>query len=104
MNAPTAVDRRPGRPVVGARVPVRLPPDLLEDIDRRARLLGRPRAAVIRSLLMEALGHAASLDDGVDRAQIRRMLAMTPSERMRHMTGVAAQQKRFRGKARRGAG
>jgi hypothetical protein len=32
------------------------------------------------------------------------MLAMSPSERMRHMTGVAEQQKRYRGKARRGSG
>jgi len=100
MSAQTEMDRRPGRPAVGARVPVRVPPDLLEDIDRRARVLGRSRAAVIRSLLLEALGRAELSDDGVDRSQIRRMLAMSPSDRMRHMADVGAQQKRFRGKAR----
>ena len=104
MKVPTVVDRGPGRPVVGTRVPVRVPPDLLDDIDRRARVLGRSRAAVIRSLLREALGPTETPDDGVDRSQIRRMLAMSPRERMRHMSGVAAQQKRFRGKARRGSG
>jgi hypothetical protein len=79
---------------------VRLPPDLLEDIDRRAGLLGRSRAAVIRSLLREALGRNDSPDDGVDRAQIRRMLARSPRERIRHMVEVAAKQSRLRGAAR----
>ncbi|MGH9187357.1 MAG: CopG family transcriptional regulator [Acidimicrobiales bacterium] len=99
----TPVHRRPGRPAVGVRVPVRLPPDVLDDIDRRARLLGRSRAAVIRSLLLEALGRVDAPDDGVDRAQIRRMLSLSPRERMGHMSEVAAQQKRIRGTARRPA-
>lgn len=94
------VRRRPGRPAVGTRVPVRLPPEVLDDIDRRARLLGRSRASVIRSLLLAALGRTGVRDDGVDRAQIHRMLALSPPERLRHMRGVAAQQHRIRGKAR----
>jgi metal-responsive CopG/Arc/MetJ family transcriptional regulator len=99
--ATVTLERRPGRPSIGARVPVRLPPDLLEEVDRRARTLGRSRASVIRSLLVGALDRTPNADDGVDRAQIRRALAMSPSERVRHMTGVAAQQGRLRGAARR---
>ena len=101
MEATTIVRRRPGRPAVGTRVPVRLPADVLDEIDRRARLLGRSRASVIRSLLQAALGRTDARDDGVDRAQIQRMLALSPLERLRHMRGVAAQQQRIRGMARR---
>jgi hypothetical protein len=78
-----------------------LAPDVLDEIDRRARVLGRSRAAVIRSLLAEALGRAETPDDGVDRAQIRRQLALSPAERVRRMSEVATQQRRLRGKARR---
>ena len=68
----------PGRPAVGARVPVRLPPDLLDDIDRRARTLaGRERRSSVAA--REAIGTGAPEDDGVDRAQIRRMLAIVPA-------------------------
>lgn len=80
---------------------MRLPPEVLDDIDRRAHLLGRSRASVIRSLLLEALGRGDTSDEGVDRAQIRRMLAMSPRERMRHMSEVAAQQRKLRGTPRR---
>jgi metal-responsive CopG/Arc/MetJ family transcriptional regulator len=92
--------RRPGRPTIGGRVPVRLPDELVAQIDRRARILGRSRASIIRSLLLEALGDSAVPDDGVDRAQIRRSLALAPSERIEHMTKVHAQQARLRGRAR----
>lgn len=99
--AEDAVTRRPGRPPEGARVPVRLPRAVLAEIDRRARLLGRSRAAVIRSLLAEVLGLAEAPDDGVDRAQIRRALARSPADRVRHMVDVTKQQGELRGRARR---
>ena len=99
MSPANDVSRRPGRPAVGERVPVRLPDDLLNEVDQRAHILGRSRASVIRSLLLDALGHAPP-DDGVDRAQIRRSLALSPRERMAHMTAVQAQQARLRGKVR----
>jgi len=91
--------RRPGRPTIGGRVPVRLPDELVAQIDRRARILGRSRASIIRSLLLEALDSAVP-DDGVDRAQIRRSLALAPRERIEHMTKVHAQQAGLRGPAR----
>jgi hypothetical protein len=92
--------RGPGRPPVGDRVVVRLPVDLLADIDLRAAALGRSRASVVRSLLDEALGRRTTADDGVDRAQIRRALAMTPTERMHRALELSAQQRRIRGRAR----
>ena len=100
MDAAHDRPRRPGRPAIGVRVPVRLPDELLSQIDQRARILGRSRASIIRSLLLEALGDSAVLDDGVDRAQIRRSLALAPRERIEHMTKVHAQQGRLRGQAR----
>ena len=99
MNTAHDRPRRPGRPAVGVRVPVRLPEELLAEIDRRARILGRSRASIIRSLLLEALGDS-SVPDGVDRAQIRRSLALAPGERIEHLTKVHAQQARLRGSAR----
>lgn len=90
-----------GRPPVGDRVVVRLPDDLLAEIDRRAAVLGRSRASVIRSLLDEALGRSTAADDGVDRAQLHRSLAMTPSQRMHHAVELAAQHRRLRGATRR---
>ena len=92
--------RRTGRPAIGVRVPVRLPEELLAQIDQRARILGRSRASIIRSLLLEALGDSAVPDDGVDRAQIRRSLALAPRERIEHMTKVHSQQARLRGPSR----
>lgn len=47
----TATRRGPGRPEVGPRVAVRLPPGLLERIDRRAEEEQVPRAEVIRRTL-----------------------------------------------------
>lgn len=81
-------------------MPVRLPDDLLDQIDQRARALGRSRASVIRSLLLEALGSAPVSDEGVDRAQLRRSLARTPRERIEHMIQISLQQERLRGRAR----
>jgi len=94
------VTRGRGRPAVGERIAVRLPQDLLDDIDLRARILGRSRASVIRSMLDYTLRRAPEPDDGVDRAQIRRMLRLSPRERLDHMAHVAAQQRRARGRAR----
>jgi Arc/MetJ-type ribon-helix-helix transcriptional regulator len=91
----------PGRPPVGDRVVVRLPDELLADIDRRAAALGRSRASVIRSLLDEVLGRSTAPDDGVDRTQLHRVLAMTPGQRMHHALDLAGQQRRLRGSARR---
>jgi len=96
-----AAARGRGRPPVGERVAVRLPADLLVLVDHRARTSRQSRAGAIRSLLAEAL--RVDSPDGVDRAQIRRMLAMTPAERIRHMAQVANTQMRLRGAARRRA-
>ena len=41
-------------------------------------------------------GLAAGHSDGVDRSQIRRMLALTPLERIRHMIDVANGMAQFR--------
>jgi metal-responsive CopG/Arc/MetJ family transcriptional regulator len=97
---PETIARRRGRPGVGERVAIRLPQEVLDDIDRRARILGRSRASVVRSLLDQALGRSPELDDGVDRAQIRRMRRLSPRERIDHMAEVADQQRRARGRAR----
>lgn len=50
MSEPVApaAKRGRGRPPVGVRVPVLIPPDLLEDIDREARERETTRAAEIR--------------------------------------------------------
>jgi metal-responsive CopG/Arc/MetJ family transcriptional regulator len=77
---------------VGARVSVRLPPDLLGRVDARAAAVGESRATVVRQLLTTALAGpplTGEESDGVDRAQIRRMLALRPRERIRHMADVA---------------
>ena len=77
---------------MGTRVSVRLPADLLAHVDARAAVVGESRAAVVRRLLIGALAVdevGGEQLDGVDRAQIRRMLALTPRERIRHMADVA---------------
>ena len=79
---------------------VRLPAELLTLIDGRAAANARSRAATIRDLLTQAL--YSGRDDGVDRGQIRRMLAMTPAERVRQMTEVANAQTHLRRRARKG--
>lgn len=75
--------RRVGRPPIGDRVTVRLPADLLNELDRRARGAGLSRAEAIRLLLDRAL--SPTTDDGVDRTQIAHRLAMTPAERVHRM-------------------
>lgn len=47
---------RPGRPAIGARVSVAMPPDLLVLLDRYARHLGISRAGAVRLLLWQRLG------------------------------------------------
>jgi metal-responsive CopG/Arc/MetJ family transcriptional regulator len=44
-----------GRPPVGPAVQIRLPDDILKQIDQYAREGGVSRAAIIRTLLVEAL-------------------------------------------------
>lgn len=74
-----------GRPPVGQRVCVRLPDEMLHELDARATAAGLTRAEAIRRLLERTL--STGPHDGVDRTQIARRLRMTPSERFR--TGVA---------------
>jgi hypothetical protein len=76
---------------------VRLPPPVLAFLDRQAAREGSTRARVIRRIVSEAMD--ASTPDGVDRAQIRRLLAMSPAQRVRHMTDVANALVRIRGVA-----
>jgi hypothetical protein len=54
---------------------------MLAEVDARARSAGVSRAEAIRRLLEQVLGPGD--DDGVDRTQIARRLAMTPAERLR---------------------
>ena len=57
---------------------------------------------VVRQLLARALAVPPQGDeafDGVDRAQIRRMLALTPRERIRRMTDIANGMIRLRERA-----
>ena len=72
---------------------------MLARVDADAALHAESRAGSIRRLLAEALSNAAG--DGVDRVQIRRMLALTPLERIRHMVDVANGMARFRDRVRR---
>lgn len=84
---------------MGARVAVRLPPDVVALVDAQAEAHGESRSEAIRRLLSQALG-SDQRPDGVDRAQIRRMLALSPRDRIRHMADVANATSRFRGAAR----
>jgi predicted DNA-binding protein len=90
------VARARGRPTVGERISVRLSPELLEAVDRLSVETGATRAATIRGLLEAALQQS---NDGVDRAQIRRMLAMEPRDRIRHMAEVTRGLQRMRRRA-----
>ncbi|MCC5952237.1 MAG: ribbon-helix-helix protein, CopG family [Acidimicrobiia bacterium] len=74
---------RIGRPPVGDRISVRLPEEMLVEVDRRAAAAGVSRAEAIRLLLGRAL--ATGRDDGVDRTQIARRLAMPPAQRIATM-------------------
>lgn len=87
---------------MGARVAVRLPPDILALVVARAEAEGESRAEAIRRLLAQGLGHEQR-PDGIDRSQIRRMLALSPRDRIRHVAGVVNASARLRGAARRRA-
>jgi len=89
--------RRRGRPAEGRRVAVRLPPAAIAALDARAAVRGTTRAHVLRDIVAGALEVSGS--GGVDRAQIRRMLEMTPAERVRHLVAVANTLARFQGSA-----
>ncbi len=73
-----------GRPRIGERVSVRLPDEMLAQLDARAAAAGVTRAEALRTLLRRAL--TTGPDDGVDRTQITRRLALTPAQRLRLMT------------------
>ncbi|MFY9114685.1 MAG: CopG family transcriptional regulator [Dethiobacteria bacterium] len=49
------VTRGPGRPEIGPPVIIRLPEELIRELDRRAEAKGISRAEVVRRLLAEAL-------------------------------------------------
>ena len=72
-----------GRPRIGERIAVRLPDDLLADLDARAQAAGVTRAEAVRLLLRRAL--AMGQDSGVDRTQIAHRLALSPAERVATM-------------------
>lgn len=95
----TRASARRGRPSEGRRVAVRLPPDVLVLLDRRAERAGITRAQVMRDILRAAVDSSSS--DGVDRAQIQRMLRLTPAERVQHMAQVAESLSSIKGIARR---
>lgn len=77
LNTHEADRRGPGRPAIGDKVEVRLPPAMLDAIDAVARVNGEhdeewaemPRAEVIRRLLLRALYADAA---GSDPAQMWR--------------------------------
>jgi hypothetical protein len=77
---------------------VRLPASTLAEIDQRAQRAGASRAQLIRDLLAQALA-AVPTGDGVDRAQIQRMLRLTPAERVAHMVAVQRRMAALRGLA-----
>jgi hypothetical protein len=77
-----------------------LPLALLDAVDERARATERTRAATIRALLGEALADDAGSPvgpSGVDVAQIRRSLARSPAERLRHNTVAVHRIRRLQG-------
>lgn len=76
---------------------VRLPAEMLLELDRRAKRSGTSRAEAIRILLNHAL--RANPDDGVDRTQIAHRLALTPAERVRRMAEETRRLQRLVGRA-----
>lgn len=86
--------RSPGRPPIGSRVSVRLPDELLDRVDAEAEQSGASRAATVRRLIEGGLG-----DTGVDLAQIRRALALTPAERIRTVARTERALSAIRGRA-----
>jgi hypothetical protein len=91
--------RRRGRPTEGERVTVRLPPETIAEIDHLAERAGSTRAQAIRDLIAHAM--ATPEYDGVDRAQIQRMIRLSPAERLTHMLEVVNQLAPLRGLAKR---
>lgn len=86
--------RSPGRPAVGPRISVRVDPALLDRLDAEASRSGQSRASTVRRLL------AASVDEtGVDVAQIRRALALSPAERIRALARTERHLAGIRGRA-----
>lgn len=79
---------------MGPRISVRLEDGLLARVDAEAAGAGESRASTIRRLLDSAVA-----DPGVDVAQIRRALAMTPAERVRAMVHTERMLARVRGQA-----
>jgi hypothetical protein len=73
---------------------VRLDDGLLARVDAEAARSGESRASTIRRLLDRSVG-----DPGVDVAQIRRALAMTPAERVRGAAHAERRLARVRGRA-----
>lgn len=74
---------RRGRPAIGDRIAVRLPVEMIAELDARAAAADVSRAEAVRILLDRAL--ATGPEDGVDRTQIARRLALTPRQRVRSM-------------------
>lgn len=85
-----------GRPPVGPRVAVRLPAELISRLDAAADAEGETRAATVRRLLEEGVA-----ESGVDIAQIRRALALTPAARIREVAATANTFESIRNAARR---
>ena len=54
---PVPEESGPGRPEVGPAIHTRLPADLLDQVDERAKAEGVTRAEMIRSLLAQALAN-----------------------------------------------
>lgn len=71
------MSRTLGRQPEGPRISVRVDPALLMQIDAEATRSGQSRASTIRQLLERAVD-----DTGVDVAQIRRNLALSPADRI----------------------
>jgi hypothetical protein len=80
-----STSRRRGRPPEGRPVAVRLEPELIAALERRARARGTTRAKVLRDLVAKSVDPG----DGVDRAQIHRQLRLTPAERVARMAETA---------------
>lgn len=81
---------------MGPRIGVRVDADLLARIDAEAARWGESRASTIRRLL-----DGSVQDPGVDVAQIRRALELSPAERVRAMVRAERALARIRGSAAR---
>jgi predicted transcriptional regulator len=77
-------------------VSIRLDPKVVRRLDRLATARGTTRASVLRDVLTESIP-----DYGVDRTQIKRMLRLTPAERVRDMADTANTMLQLQGLAHR---